>query len=280
MTSQKPLIITAAICGAEVFKKDTPYIPYTAEELATEAHACIESGASIIHLHVRNDDGAPSQDRALFDKAITAIRERVGQTAIIQVSTGGAVGMTVEERCQPLSLRPDMATLTTGTVNFGNDVFMNDQASIEAILSTIQANNVIPEGEVFDTGMVDTSLRMIRQGLLSTPLHYDFVMGVPGGMGASPERLDFVRSLIPEDCTWTVAAIGRHELPLAKKAIVDGGHVRVGLEDNIYIRKGELAEGSAALVREVVTYAEQAGRSVATPAEARTLLGLPAQAHV
>jgi len=279
MTTKSPVIITAAICGAEVFKTDSPYVPYTADELAQEAAACVESGASIIHLHVRKEDGTPSQDRDLFDKAIKAIRSRVGPVAIIQVSTGGAVGMGVEERCQPLELKPDMATLTTGTVNFGNDVFLNDQASIEAILSKIQANNVTPEIEVFDTGMVDTSLRMVRKGLLSTPLHYDFVMGVPGGMGASPERLDFVRSLIPEDCTWTVAGIGRHELPLAQKAIADGGHVRVGLEDNIYIRKGELAEGSSALVREVVQYAQQAGRPVASPSEARKLLGLPPKAQ-
>ncbi len=279
MTRDNPLIITAAICGAEVFKEHTPHIPYTAEELASEAERCVAAGASIIHLHVREDDGTPSQDRELFRKAIDGIRERVGLEPIVQVSTGGAVGMSVEERCQPLALRPDMATLTTGTVNFGDDVFLNDQASIEAILAEIQANHVVPEIEVFDTGMVDTSLRLIKMGKLTPPLHYDFVMGVPGGMGGTPDRLDFVKSLIPDNCTWTVAGIGRYELPLARKAIAEGGHVRVGLEDNIFIRKGELAEGSAALVQEVASYSREAGRPLADPGTARQILGLPPHAH-
>jgi 3-keto-5-aminohexanoate cleavage enzyme len=271
----KPVIVTAAICGAEVFKTDTPYIPYTTEELAAEAEKCISEGASIIHLHVREDDGTPTQDRETFDRAIKAIRERVGHTPIVQVSTGGAVGMTVDERCQPLELRPDMATLTTGTVNFGTDVFLNSQDTIEGILQRIQANGVVPEIEVFDSGMMDNAARMVKRGLLEWPLHYDFVLGVPGGMGGTPDRLDFLRTLLPEGCTWTVAGVGRYELPLAQKAIAEGGNVRVGLEDNVFIRKGVLAQGSWELVREVVSMAKDAGRPLATPEQARNILALP-----
>ena len=275
----KPVIITAAICGAEVFKTDTPHIPYTAEELAADAERCVAEGASIIHLHVRNNDGTPTQDRATFKRAIDAIRERVGRTPIVQVSTGGAVGMSVEERCQPLALKPDMATLTTGTVNFGSDVFLNSQASIEAILGHIKANDVVPEIEIFDTGMMDNAARLVKRGLLSWPCHYDFVLGVPGAMGGTPDRLDFLRTLLPEGCTWTVAGVGRYELPLAQKAIAEGGNVRVGLEDNIYIRKGVLAQGSWELVQEAASLARAGRREVASPVQAREILRLPPQAR-
>lgn len=271
MATDTPLIITAAICGAEVTKEMNPAVPYTVEELAQEAERCFEEGARVIHLHVRYPDGRPTQDREVFRAAMAAIRERVPDV-IIQVSTGGAVGMTVEERTQPLDLDPEFCTLTTGSVNFGDDCFINTFPIIEAIAKKAKEHNVRMEIEVFDAGFVDNALLLVKRGILEPPLHFDFVLGVPGGMTGTTDRLEFLLSTIPEGSTWSVAGVGRFELPLAREAILRGGHVRVGLEDNIYIRKGVLAKGSWELVREVVGYAREVGRPIATPAEAREIL--------
>lgn len=264
------LVITAAVVGAEVMREDTPHVPYTPEEIAEEARRCGEAGASMAHVHGRRDDGTPTQDAETFGQILEKIRER--SDVLVQFSTGGAVGMDVEERIEALGLKPDMATLTTGTVNFGDEVFWNDLPTIRTIAARLQKYGIRPEIEVFDTGMVDTALRLVKEGLLEEPLHFDFVLGVPGAMSASVKNLEFLVSMVPQGSTWCVAGIGRHELPLAYHAIEMGGHVRVGLEDNIYVARGELAKGSAALVEKVVERAEQAGRALATPALARDIL--------
>jgi 3-keto-5-aminohexanoate cleavage enzyme len=268
----QPLMITAAICGAEVFRDQTPHVPYTPAELAAEAIRCHEAGATMVHLHVRQDDGTPSQDAALFQQVLRAIRERCD--LLVQFSTGGAVGMSVAERADALKLRPDMATLTTGSVNFGDDVFLNPPPTVRAIAQRIREFGVRPEVECFDTGMVDAALRLAKEGLLDLPAHFDFVLGMPGGMGGTERHLDFMRSLIPADCTWSVAGIGRFEMPLARHAIAVGGHVRVGLEDNLYLSKGVLAQGSYELVAAVAAMANEAHRPLATVAQARDLLRL------
>lgn len=271
---KSPLIITAAICGAEVMKRDNPAVPYTTTELAAEAERCFREGARVIHLHVRRPDGTPTQDKEVFREAMEAIHARVPDV-IIQVSTGGAVGMGVQERAQVLELGPEFCTLTTGTVNFGDEVFQNDFPTIRSIARKATENGVRVEIEVFDAGFVDNAMRLVREGVLETPLHFDFVLGVPGGMTGTEDRLDFLLDTIPEGSTWMVAGIGRFELPLARAAIIRGGHVRVGLEDNIYVSKGVLAKGSFELVREVRKYADEAGRPLASPEEARDLLHLP-----
>lgn len=266
------LIITAALVGAETMREQTPYVPYTPEEIAEEARRCREAGASMAHVHGRREDGTPTQDRETFAQILSKIRER--SDILVQFSTGGAVGMSVQERIEGLEERPDMATLTTGTVNFGEGVFWNDLSTIRTIAERLKALGIRPEIEIFDTGMVDTALRLVGEGLLSSPLHFDFVLGVPGAMGARVENLRFLIGMIPEGSTWCVAGVGRHELPLAYEAIELGGHVRVGLEDNIYLSKGVLAEGSWALVERVVERAEAAGRHACEPSEAAALLGL------
>jgi 3-keto-5-aminohexanoate cleavage enzyme len=266
----QPLIITAAVVGAETMREQTPYVPYTPVEIAEEAVRCREAGASMVHVHGRRADGTPTQDRETFERILGEIRERTD--ILVQFSTGGAVGMSVEERIAGLDLCPDMATLTTGTVNFGDDVFMNSLPMIRQIAKRLDELDITPEIEIFDTGMVDTALRLVDEGLLEPPLHFDFVLGVPGGMGGRPENLDFLVEMIPEDCTWSVAGIGRHELPLAEKAVGMGGHARVGLEDNIFIARGELARGSWQLVEKVVEFAEAEGRDLADPDIARNLL--------
>ncbi len=268
-----PLMITAALVGAEVMREQTPYVPYTPEEIAEEARRCREAGAIMAHVHGRREDGTPTQDRATFQQILEKIRER--SDILVQFSTGGAVGMDVEERIEALDLKPDMATLTTGTVNFGDDVFWNDMATIRTIAQRLQTHAIRPEVEIFDTGMVDTALRLRKEGLLDPDaLHFDFVLGVPGAMGARIENLEFLVSMLPEGCTWSVAGVGRHELPMAYAAIDMGGHVRVGLEDNIYVSKGVLAKSNAELVEKVVEYAQKVGRPLATIEQAKTLLNI------
>lgn len=270
--SPAPLMITAAICGAEVFRDQTPHVPYTPQELAQEAVRCSEEGATMVHLHVRLPDGTPSQSAELFGETMELIRARC--PILVQFSTGGAVGMTVAERADALKLQPDMATLTTGSVNFGDDIFANAAPMVRQIAKRMAEFGVRPEIECFDTGMVETAIRLAKEGAIPTPSHFNLVMGMAGGMGGTAHHLDFVKTLLPSDCTWSVAGIGRFELPLAERAIALGGHVRVGIEDNLYLSKGVLAKGSYELVRAVAVLARQAGRPLATVQQARQLLRL------
>lgn len=270
--SMPPLIVTAAVVGAETMREHTPHVPYTPEEIAEEALRCRQAGASIVHVHGRRDDGTPTQDRETFAEIFEQIRKRCDM--VVQFSTGGAVGMEVEQRIEALPLRPDMATLTTGSVNFGDEVFVNTMPMIRTIARRLKKYDIRPEIEVFDTGMIDTALRLCEEGLVDKPLHFDFVLGVPGGMGASRRNLEFLVESIPSNSTWSVAGMGRHELPLGCQAVEMGGHVRVGLEDNIYLEKGVLAEGSYQLVERIAERAEQLGRRLATPDETREMLHL------
>ncbi len=275
--ASRPLIITAAIVGAEVTRDQNPHVPYTPEEIAEEARRCRDAGASVIHLHARHDDGRATQDRERFKATIDAIRARTD--VIVQVSTGGAVGMSIDERCQPLLLRPapDMATLNCGTINFGNDIFVNSRKEIRDVAGKINESGSMPECEVYEVGHLDEAIALHKENLLSPPLHVQFVLGIPGAMGARESTLRFLvaeleASGIPH--TWGVAAVGRFQRPLTELAVRLGGHARVGLEDNIYLDKGVLAEGSAPLVERLASYSEQQGRKVADPKLARELLGL------
>src|SRR3954468_18772395 len=195
---KEPAILTAAICGAETTRAQTPYLPITAEELAAEAARCAEAGASIVHLHVRKDDGTPTQDRALFDKAIRAIRARCD--VIVQTSTGGAVGMSAEERAQPLDCRPEMATLNAGSLNFGEDVFLNPFPMVREFARRMREKGVVPELECYDAGHVESCLWLAEQGVIDLPAHFDFVLGVRGGLAATEENLRFLLSKLPQGC--------------------------------------------------------------------------------
>jgi 3-keto-5-aminohexanoate cleavage enzyme len=267
-----PAIITAAICGAETTREQTPYLPITAEELAAEAARCREAGAAVIHLHVRKDDGTPTQDKALFQKALDAIRRACD--VVIQTSTGGAVGMSANERAQPLECvpPPDMATLNAGSLNFGDDVFLNPFSLVRDFAKRMRAKGIAYELECYDVGHVEACLRLAEEGVISLPAPFDFVMGVRGGIQASEENLRFLISKLPAQSTFNVAGLGRHQLPMAELSLKLGGHARCGLEDNIYLSKGVLAKGSHELVARVAQLARSAGREVATPAQARDLL--------
>ena len=271
------LIITAAICGAEVTKEHNPAVPYTVEECVREAGSAIKAGASIIHLHVRKDDGTPTQDKDRFKQVMDAIHAQYPDV-IIQPSTGGAVGMTNDERLQPTELNPEMATLDCGTLNFGGDeIFENTENTIKYFGEKMIERGIKPELEVFDKSMIDMALRLGKKGFIKSPMHFDFVMGVNGGISGTLRDFIFMRGSIPADATYTVAGIGRFEFPLAAAAIIDGGHVRVGFEDNTMISKGVIAESNGQLVAKVVRLANEFGREIATPAEAREILGLKAR---
>ena len=268
------LIITACICGAEVTKEHNPAVPYTVEEIANESYGAYKAGASIIHLHVRYDDGTPTQDVERFRECFEAIRAKCPDV-IIQPSTGGAVGMSNDERLQPITLMPEMATLDCGTCNFGgDDIFVNTENMIKDFGEKMIARGIKPEVEVFDKGMIDMANRLCKKGYIKAPMHFDFVMGVNGGISGEPRDLIFMKESIPQGSTWTVAGVGRYEFPMAVMGILMGGHVRVGFEDNVYLSKGVLAKSNAELVEKVVRLAKEFGREIATPDEAREILGL------
>lgn len=268
------LIITCAICGAEVTKEDNPYVPYTIDELVTEAFNAYQAGASIIHLHVREDDGTPTQDVNRFKEAIEAI-QKACPDVIIQPSTGGAVGMSNDERLQPTLLNPEMCTLDCGSVNFGgSEVFINSEDDITYFSEKIYERNIFPELECFCKSHVDQVLRLHKKEIIKRPLHFSFVLGVPGGQIGSERDFLFLKDSIPKDATFSVAGIGRFEFPLAELAIQYGGHVRVGLEDNLYLDKGVLAKGNKELVEKVVALAKLHNREIASPKEAREILGM------
>lgn len=268
-----PLIITCAAVGAEVRPDQTPYLPYTPKLLGETARAVREAGASIIHVHCRNDDGTNTHSIERFREAQDAIRSQ--SDLIVQFSTGGAIGMTPEERSAVLELRPEMATLTCGSVNFGNDIFENSFPIMRGILKKMNEFGVRPELEIFDKGHIANARRLARERLLSFPQHVDLVLGVPGGLEATVSNLADLVDDLPEGCTWSVAGIGRQQLPMAMAAIAMGGHVRVGLEDNLHYSRGRLARNEE-LVARVARIAGEAGRPVATPDQARKVLSLAA----
>jgi 3-keto-5-aminohexanoate cleavage enzyme len=270
----QPLIVTVAAVGAEVQPGQTPHLPVTPAALAETAARCRAAGAALIHVHCRNDDGSNTADPARFAAALAGIRARTD--IVVQFTTGGAVGMTPAERAAPLAARPEMATLTCGTVNFGDEIFENSFPIMRGILAEMQRYGVVPELEIFDAGHLANARRLEREGLLRFPAHVDFVLGVPGGLDASARNLTYLVDGLPAGCTWSVAGIGRAQLEMAMLAIAMGGHVRVGLEDNLYYSKGKLASNEE-LVARVARLAAEFGRPVATPEQAREMLGIPAR---
>jgi len=270
------LIITAAICGAEVTKKNNPNIPYTVKEIGKEAELAYNAGASIIHLHVREDNGKPTQNKERFRVCIEEIKKKCPEV-IIQPSTGGAIGMSNEERLQPIYLEPppEIATLDCGTMNFGGDeIFVNTENTIIYFAEEMNKRKIKYELECFDKGMVDMALRLHKKGYIKKRMHFNFVLGVIGGISATPRDLIFLVESIPKNSTYTVCAIGKHEFPMVTLSIKKGGHARVGFEDNVYLSKGNLAKSNGDLVEKVVRIANEFGRDIASPNEARKILGI------
>jgi 3-keto-5-aminohexanoate cleavage enzyme len=273
VTVGEPVVVTAAVVGAEVTREQSPFVPYAPGEIAQAALDAWRAGAAAVHLHARWPDGRASQEGRHFREIIDRIRA-AGSDVVIQCSTGGAVGMSVDERLGSLVPGAEMGTLNLGTMNFGDDVFVNARPDIVRIAARLREQGLVPECEVYDAGMLDTLRWLLDKGHLAAPYHVQFVLGVPGGMSGSERNLRFLVEGLPEPTHWTVAGIGRFELPMAELALGLGGHVRVGLEDNLFVSKGVLARGSAELVERAVAMARKAGREPATPAQARALLGI------
>jgi 3-keto-5-aminohexanoate cleavage enzyme len=266
------MVITAALTGAETTKKQQPALPVTPEELANAAAEACAAGASIVHLHARKDDGTPTADVAVFKKAIDLIRKKTD--VVVEITTGGAVGMTPEERIAPVSLKPDMASLDCGSVNFGDDYIINTLPIMRQFASELNKYGVRPTLECFDVSHVQSSHILIKEGLIKPPYHYGFVMNVPAALSLSVKTLSYMIDQMPAESYFTVMGIGRAHLPGVCGAIAAGGFIRVGFEDNVYYSKGRLAKSNAELVERAVRISNEAGLEIARPSDVRQLFGI------
>ena len=271
----RPVIISAALTGSWPTRQDNPAVPITEEEIAEAAVAAHKAGAAIVHLHVRNDQGKVTCDPARYAKARDLIRAS-GSDVIINLSTGGGAGQTTDEqRMEPVSLKPEIASFDCGSTNFGKTVFINSPSFLDELARRMADNGVLPEIECFEPGHVANALRLIEEGKLRAPFWFQVVLNLRGASPGTVKQLLHMVEMLPADALWSVCAIGRAQLPINLAAMAMGGHVRTGLEDNIYYHKGQLAESNAQLVARLGRIATEIGRPVATPADARSILGLP-----
>jgi uncharacterized protein (DUF849 family) len=279
MPDAAPCIITVAITGSVPRKKDNPAVPITVAEQVASTRAAFEAGASLAHVHVRNDDETTTSNPERFAQLQSGLHESC-PGMIVQFSTGGRSGKG-SERGGMLHLRPDMASLSTGSCNFPTIIYENHPTLVRELASKMREFGVKPEIEVFDVSMLYQAFNLVDEGLLTAPLHVQFVFAVKNAMPAIRQVLDFevaeLRRLMPE-ATWTAAGIGRHQLEVNRWSLELGGHCRTGLEDNVRWDKQTLAPSNAALVARVAELCREYGRRPATTAEARSLLGLAAAA--
>ncbi|WP_206996636.1 3-keto-5-aminohexanoate cleavage protein [Trinickia mobilis] len=272
-----PVIITVAITGAVPRKKDNPAVPVTPSEQIESTHEAYEAGASLVHIHVRNADESPSSDPALYAQVQDGVRKHC-PGMIVQFSTGGR-GRDQAARGAMLDLKPDMASLATGSVNFPNGIYENPPEFVEGLAKTMLDNDIKAEIEVFDLAMLYSAANLIKKGLLKNPPHVQFVMGVPNAMPARRSVFDFLRAELKEvlpHATWVAAGIGRHQWEVNQWCLAEGGHCRTGLEDNLHFDSTRLAASNAELVRKIAAACGQFNRRPATPTEAREILGLRA----
>ena len=272
-----PTLITVAPTGAETAKADVPRLPTTLEELVETARRCQGAGAGLIHVHVRDpdDDHRPTLDPGRLRETVQALREATD--LVVQLSTGGAVHDPLERRLTVLEAEPDSCSLTCGTVNFGDEVFLNPFPFMSQLYVQAQEREVVPEFELFDLGHVAALRRLIDQHGLphGGRVHVDFVTGVPGGMPGTVEALVAGVQMLPEEVTsWSATGIGRAHLPIAAAALALGGHLRVGMEDNLMYARGQQVEHNAELVERVAGLATTMQRPPMTPEQARELLGV------
>ena len=276
--SDAPVVIQCAVTGSQPADPERrPQLPITPAAIVDEALAAWRAGAAVIHLHAREEDGTPTQDRAAYAQLVDGLRER-GCEAILNLSCGTAAGRAErDERYACLELEPEMGSLDCGTINFGDRIFEGDVPFLRRMAEAFRAHGVAPELECFDTGYVGLALQLREEGLLDDPLRVQFVVGIPGtGVPATIAQVEHLRRLLPADALWSVCAIGRAQLPLNTYCLIAGGHVRTGLEDNLHYARGVPAT-NASLVERIVRLAGELGRPVATPDEARELLGLPSR---
>ncbi len=269
------LIVTCGLTGSRISKEQTPHIPVTPDEIVASGVEAWRAGAAVLHVHVRDPEtGLGTQDLAVFTPVVERLRAETD--AVLCLTTSGIPGrnLPVAERIAPLELRPELASFDAGSVNTPAGVFLNPPEFLDALAAKARETGAKLELECFDAGHVATCLRYLAEGKIAASPHFQFVLGAPYGMPATAASLVYLTALLPADATWSVIGIGRAQTPMAALAIAMGGHARVGLEDNIYYRRGELATSNAQLVERVVRLAGELGREVATPAEARAILRL------
>ena len=271
--NSQPVVVTCAITGADVFRENNPNIPYTTEEIANSAIEAGEAGATIAHLHVREDDGTPSGRPELFVDVIDRIRAQ--SPILTMVSTGGSNDMTIEERTTGLEAKPDISGVESGSMNFGDETFITPPPAGRGIARRAQEEGIALEVEVFDVGHVVSAVKWLEDGVIPGPMRANLVFGVPGGIDASPEALDAMLRPLPPETFWTVTCIGRHHRRMLGLALLKGAPgIRTGLEDVSYIEKGVLAPSNGALVEMACEMTRSLGREVATQDQATELLGL------
>jgi 3-keto-5-aminohexanoate cleavage enzyme len=266
------LVITVALTGNVPTKRMNPNLPVTAVEIAADVKRCRDAGASLFHVHARDADEKPTLDIRVYKANVRAIKE-VAPDVIIQLSTGARAGKDWDARANPIRLLPEMGSFTTGSNNLPGIVYENSPQFLEFLAGVYRETGVRPEIEVFETGMIANALILGKKGYLKPPLHFDFVLGALGAMPGTIKNLLFLSESIPAGSTWSVAGIGKTEIPLSAAAIAMGGHVRVGLEDNLTLPDGTAASNPL-LVEKVVRIAREIGREIATPEEARRILSL------
>jgi len=271
----RPVIFAVAITGSVPRKKDNPAVPVTPDEQIESTHEAYEAGAALAHIHVRNPDESSSSDPELFVRIQEGLRKHCPDM-IQQFSTGGR-GRDPALRGSSLHLRPDMASLATGSVNFRTIVYENTPQLIDDLAKAMLQYDVKPEIEIFDLAMLYSAAELVKRGLLREPLHVQFVLGIPNALPPRRKMLEFLLSELEEllpGATWTAAGIGRHQLEMARWSLELGGHVRTGLEDNIKLDRETLAPSNAALVKQCTALCSEYDTRPATPAEARAMLGL------
>ena len=271
--NSRPVVLTVAVTGADVFRENNPNIPYTTEEIADHAIEAAGAGATVVHLHVREDDGTPSGRPELFQDVMQRIR--AGSDLLTMVSTGGSNTMTIEERTTGLDAGPDLSGVESGSMNFGDDTFITPPTAGRGIVKRALSMGIGLEVECFDVGHVVSAVRWLEEGLLPSPMRINLVFGVPGGIDASPEALTAMLRPLPPETFWTVTCVGRHHPRMLALALLHGAPgIRTGLEDAVYLRRGVLAPSSAALCEMAVALTRTLGREVATQEETRELLSL------
>ncbi|CAI1219959.1 BKACE family enzyme [Serratia ficaria] len=281
MSSENKVILTVACTGAWPQKSDTPYIPLTPREEADEIVRCHETGASIAHIHVRDDENRASMDFDKFSETVRLVRERCD--IVINLTTSGGLGLSDDVRMKPFQLlRPEMASFDAGTMNWAHStVFENSPRFLEKLAVSMNECQVKPEFEIFDGGMIYNVLYYNKKGLIQPRPHFQFVLGAPGGMTAEVKNLMFLldtcKQHYGDSFTWSALGIGRGHLPIMFAALALGGNIRVGMEDNIFYRKGELAQSNTWFVERVKRVAAEMDKTIATPDETRAILGLARQ---
>jgi uncharacterized protein (DUF849 family) len=267
-------LITVAPTGAESAKADVPNLPVTLDELVETAQACAKSGAAMIHVHIRDEAAQPTLDLGRLRETVAALRQDAN--LVVQLSTGGAVTDPLESRIKVLNAEPDSCSLTCGTVNFGDDVFMNPWPFMVELYKRTQEQEVVPEFELFDLGHVAALHRLLdKYGLpFGGKIHCDLVMGVPGGMPGTADALVGAVNALPDGATWSATGVGRTSLTVAFAALAKGGHLRVGMEDTLTFAKGQPVRDNAELVERAAQLATIAQRPPMTADEARAMLNV------